>query len=288
MNKFRFNYLILFVLVLVFAACDKVDPNNCGGGQIVTGDTVRKLLLEDFTGHKCPNCPTAHKIIEDIQKVYGDRVVVMAIHAGFFASTGSSPYNYDFKTSDGTVMDQFFGASSAGLPKGVVNRSKFNGEYLLERAEFATAVSLVLDSMPQKPELYITLTPAFHSADSTLSVTANILALSALPAGKYNLSLVVVESNIIKAQKNGNPEVGLVGDILDYNHKHVYRGAINSTWGQEITDGAISVNQTFTKTYNGYKIGSDWKHDNLTIIGFVSYADGANDKVVIQAQSAEL
>ena len=79
------KYLILLLMSVIVASiltttsCDKIEPpyfqNN---GAIVTGDTVRKLLFEDFTGHDCVNCPSAHKKIEDLQAIYGDRIVVLA------------------------------------------------------------------------------------------------------------------------------------------------------------------------------------------------------------------
>jgi thiol-disulfide isomerase/thioredoxin len=278
----------LVSFMMLSTSCDKVEQPymNTGGGGIV-GDTVRKVLLEDFTGHYCVNCPAAHAVIEGLQLVYPKRIVPVVIHTGFFAKPKAAPYDYDFRTLDGDAIATQFGAIAAPLPKGMVNRID-DGGYLLDPAEYATKVSLVLDSMDKMPDVYIELQTAYNSTDSTISVDAKMTVLKNMPAGKYNISVLVVESNIIEAQKNTNPNINNGKEILDYNHKDVLRGATNTTWGEEFADAALSTGQVFNKAYTNYKIGKDWKPDDLKIVAFVYYADGPNDKVVIQAEEAHL
>ena len=280
----------LFSLMMLSTSCDKVEPPymNTGGGGVV-GDTVRKVLLEDFTGHKCVNCAAAHATIEGLQIIYPERIVPVIIHAGFFAKPyPTTPYDYDFRTTEGTTIGDFFGATgSTPLPKGMVNRIN-NGGYLLDPAAYPTAVSLVLDSMDKMPDIYIELQPAYNSTDSTISVDAKMTVLKDMPAGKYNISIVVVESNIIEPQRNTNPNINNGQDIPDYKHNDVLRGAINTTWGVEFADAALTTGQVYTKAYTNYKIGKDWKPDDLKIVAFVYHADGPKDKEVIQAEEAHL
>lgn len=289
MKKIVLIFISLIVsVVIVTSSCDKVEPPYMQEHDIVTADTVRKLLLEDFTGHRCVNCPAAHKKIEDLQAIYGNRIVVMVIHTGFFANPEPPELVYDFTNPDGDAIGNFFGADAASLPKGMVDRFNDGSGYLLNPSAYATAVSLVLDSMPEKPDLYIELTPSYNSTDSMVSVDVKLTALSALPAAKYNLSVMITESDIIKPQKNNDPAIGATPIIHDYEHNNVLRGAINGTWGEELTHAAITEGQVFTKTYTNYKIGKDWKPDNLKIVAFAYYADGSNAKVVIQAEDVKL
>ncbi len=281
-------FSVLISMMVLTTSCDKVEPPYMTTPDVVTGDTVRKLLLEDFTGHRCVNCPAAHKTIEDLQKAYGDRIVVMVIHTGFFAKPEPPELVYDFTNPDGDAIGVFFAADQASLPKGMVNRIDNGSGYLLNPTAYGTAVSLVLDSMPKQPDIYIELTAAYNGTDSTISVDAKLTALIDFPAGKYNLSVMVVESNIIEPQKNSDPSIGTTPIIHDYNHKDVLRGAINTTWGEEFANSAITNGQAFTKSYTNYKIGKDWKPDDLKIIAFAYYADGAEDKVIIQAEEVEL
>lgn len=288
-NIFKGIFGIFISMLISATSCDKVsEPFIDGGGNVVSGDTVRKLLFEDFTGHECVNCPAAHLIIEDLQGFYSDRIIVMAEHVGFFAKPKLPPFDYDFRTTAGDDIATAFGAISAPLPKGMINRKKQNGDYLLDRAAFATGVSLVLDSLPLLPDVYIEILPSYNSTDSTIKVDIKLSVLSNLPYGRYNLAVMITEDGIIKPQKNNDDFAGDVPEILDYKHNNVLRGAINTTWGEVFATAGLTAGQVFTKSYVDYKIGKDWNPANLKIIAFVYYADGPNNKIVIQAQEAKL
>jgi len=288
MNKILiFAFGVLLSFMVLSTSCDKIDEpymNTGGGGPVA--DTVRRVLLEDFTGHECVNCPAAHVIIEGLQKVYPERIIPVVIHRGFFAEPSLPPYEYDFRTPDGDAIAALFG--TAPPPNGMVNRIKKSGSYLISPAAYAASVSLVLDSMPEMPDIYIEIDPSYNSTDSMISVDVKMTVLKNMPTGKYNVSVMVVESNIIEAQKNTTPEINNGKDILNYNHKDVLRGAINGSLGEEFVDAALSPNQTFTKSYTAYKIGKDWKPDDLKIVAFVYYADGQKDKEVIQVEEKHL
>ena len=72
------SFYILIFLGLLLVSCDKIEtPNqkppavyNCISPltQIVKTNTTtsnfRKVLLEDYTGHTCPNCPRAAESAE--------------------------------------------------------------------------------------------------------------------------------------------------------------------------------------------------------------------------------
>ncbi len=280
---------ILLTSLFLWYSCDKVEPpyvENGNGGEL-NSDTVRKVLVEDFTGHTCVNCPQAHKIIEDLQQHYGKQLVAVAIHAGFFAKPKSAPYDYDFRTTEGTALYNLFQVQAT--PIGMVNRVKqSDGGYLVNKGALASEVSKQLDSLPQKPDLYIHLTPSFNSSDSTLSLAAEITFLEALPSAKYNLCIMVTESDIVKAQKNNDPTIGSTPDIFDYHHKHVLRGMMTPTLGEEILDGTPGNMQVISKSYSNFKFGADWVPKNCRVVAFVYYADGPKKYQIIQAQEVEV
>lgn len=279
------------LLAFLSVACDKVEApytnlNNNGSGS---NDTVRKVLLEDFTGHTCVNCPTAHLIAEDLQALYGNQLIVVAIHAGPFAKPKTSPPGFlaDYRTPEGNSISNFFNLQST--PIGLVNRIKqSNGGYLVEKGAFATEVSKQLDSLPKEPDMYIYLEPSFNAADSTLDLVTETTFLNALPSGKYNLCIMITENDIISPQFNNDPSVGNTPEITDYHHKHMLRGMVSPTFGDEILDGNPPINQAIQKSYSQYKLGNGWNPDNCHIVAFVYYADGPNQNEIIQAQEVSL
>ena len=85
--------LILSIMILFFAGCRKDDvfkegdvfvygtpnvPEEPGesGGFI----TTKCILLENYRGVRCNNCPAADEIALNIQKQYGHSVVVLGGH----------------------------------------------------------------------------------------------------------------------------------------------------------------------------------------------------------------
>jgi hypothetical protein len=290
MKHHNLALIIIFSITFFAISCDKIEPpyTTTGNNNVVTNDTIRKVLLEDFTGHTCINCPTAHKIAADLQLVYGKQLIIVGIHAGSFANPKAvPPYLADYRTTEGTTIFNFFGANST--PIGMVNRAKqTNGSYLIDKGAFGTQVSKLLDSLPELPEAYISLEPNFNNNDSTLSVVSNITFLSALPSGKYNICLMITESGIISAQKNIDAAVGLTPEILDYEHKHVLRGMPTPAFGDEILDGTPVINQTITKNYSQFKFGKSWVPANCHLVAFIYYADGPKINQIIQAQEVKI
>ena len=67
--------------LLFFSGCDKVlIPQQ----QVTTtnvGDTVRKIFIEEFTGHFCIYCPLGAEMLDSLQHAYPGQVIGMG-HRG--------------------------------------------------------------------------------------------------------------------------------------------------------------------------------------------------------------
>ena len=62
--NFSFTFLICIALLLV--ACSHIDE----GDRLIyvkPADVKRRVLLEDFTGQRCINCPKANDEIKSLQ-----------------------------------------------------------------------------------------------------------------------------------------------------------------------------------------------------------------------------
>ena len=88
MNHFKYLATFLFSCCISFQSCDVIEEPFTE--EIVVGgcaEKCKKILLEDYTGHKCGNCPRAAEKAEELKAIYDDQLVSIAVHAGFFAST---------------------------------------------------------------------------------------------------------------------------------------------------------------------------------------------------------
>ena len=157
------KYICLFLGLLIYSSCDIEEgpygilAQDCAGvvgGENICGCTdstafnydvnatfedsscvydssqisfVQNVLIEDYTGHTCPNCPEAARELQAIHDIYGDQIIGMAIHvsksfARPYHISQAPQFQYDFRTQWGDAWDDFFGISLAGLPRGMINR----------------------------------------------------------------------------------------------------------------------------------------------------------------------
>jgi len=68
------------LIVVIFNSCDKISAPYKKPIIIPAGE--RNVLVEDFTGHKCGFCPRATRAAYDLKQSYGDRMIVLSVHAG--------------------------------------------------------------------------------------------------------------------------------------------------------------------------------------------------------------
>jgi thiol-disulfide isomerase/thioredoxin len=97
MNK-NISILAAVLIAASMFSCDKIEPPYRQGG-VVTAE--RKVLLEDYTGSRCVNCPSAARIAHDLKQVYGENLIVLGIHTGFFAFPFPPQFPLDLRTPAG-------------------------------------------------------------------------------------------------------------------------------------------------------------------------------------------
>lgn len=272
------SLLILIAFSLFIISCDKIDEpytTESNGDDTTTTVLVRKVLLEDYTGHKCVNCPGAALIAHDLKDFYKDKIIIMSVHAGYFAMPSSSgDYSYDFRTAVGSELDQYFGISNVGNPNGMVNRQEISGSQVINPNNWGTAIGDIVD-LP--PDASISIENTYDDNSQKLSIDVETELLNEI-SGDYSLCVYILEDSIVAAQSNNDPTVGTTPDILDYVHRHVLRGSVNDTWGENID--AEKSTKTLTYTLN-----SEWDADNCYILTFIYNND---TKEIIQAEEKKV
>jgi len=276
---------ILLAGIFLLVACDKIDEpftkKAASGGNDTTGGVTKRVLLEDYTGHTCVNCPKAAKIAQGLKTTYGDRLVVLAIHAGGFANpTSGGDFTYDFRTDAGTAWDSFFGISNVGNPNGLVNRKGYPGNHILSPSAWGGAISTALAG---EPELDLAISNQYNASTRQLSIEITTTFLSPLDISLH-LVVVLTESGIVKPQRNNDATIGIVPVIPDYVHNHVLRAAITSTWGTQVTYAGSTYPAPVIKSFT-YALNSGFVPENCEVVAFVYNSD---TKEVLQAAEADL
>ena len=249
------NIFALATLGLSFVACDDIKESERFIPITAEMKTDKVVLIEDFTGMNCINCPNAAEEIKQIQNTYGaDKVIAVAVHGNMPGLSGP------LANALGTEYYNHWGVET--LPIGMVDRQGLQNytSWMAKVNERLTA---------QVAPLSLSLENSFFNSEGTsLFVEVDALASAELDA---KLQVWITESNIESFQKMPDGSFN-----FNYVHNHVLRDAVNGAWGETITLEA-GVKQTVTYAYE-LPAGKEWKLENLAVVAFVY-----NDRGVIQA-----
>ncbi len=294
-SKYLNSLLLAAAALFLLVSCDKVDapyvirnaPVDTAACPVPEFPAVtahfKHVLLEDYTGHTCPNCPRAGLIARDLKEQYKDSLVVIAVHAGWFANVnaGDPVWNYDFRTAQGTAWDDFFKVGNLGNPNGMVCRKGYpENKQVAKPSAWADGVK---SALTEAPLMDLQLITEYSAADDKLCVHVKTSFPESLTGRGLNLSVVLTEDSIVQAQYNGDATVGTTPYILDYVHMHVMRGAVNGTWGTPVlskdnTSSAPVIN-TFQVHFTGFNPNA-MVPKNCHVVAFVYDID---TKEVLQA-----
>ncbi len=285
---------ILFIALAIsigFTSCDVLEGpfDEQTNNTIDTTKPLRKILLEDYTGHTCGNCPCAAEEAKLLDSIYGERVIVVSTHVGFFAEPypSGSKFRSDFRTTAGeelaTAFDVGCNTCGIGLPAGMISRTKYNNDRVLSSTAWASAIAQLDTAVIAEMEMSKT----YNSTSRTVNISVEVKYLKAASA-EHQLVLYAVEDSVINWQKfyaQCSPTGGNI-DVPDFIHRHLLRGAVNSTWGDKLytINTIIPKGYTTTKTYSQV-LDPTWSDKHMSYVAFIQ--DNVT-KEVIQAEEIHL
>lgn len=256
----RHFLLSLLALALLFTACTPIEESQrLIDMQPLT--TERVVLLEEFTGQDCVNCPRASQLIHQLQEDYGvEKLIVVGIHSGPYGRWTSSRW-LGLRNPLADTYGQHWGVDQQ--PMGLVNR----GGKLLTEYEWGAAIHQALQ---QPTPLTISLSSSPSQNEGIAQIQIDLQSSEALQG---RLQLWIIENNITALQKY--PE----RTEPNYLHQHVLRAAVNGSWGESIS---LSPGQKRNLSYSP-TLDPQWQSSQLSLVAFVY-----NDLGVLQAATAPL
>lgn len=250
------NYIMgAFVALATLAGCDEVDEQDrfISMGKV---EVKRKVLLEDFTGQLCSNCPKAHEVINNLKAQYGDTVVAVSIHATsvFGIPESTSPMGLMLPEGD-VYLSQWADPGNVSLPTGVLNRKG-------GLCDYSKWSSGVRSALAEDSDVELKLEAVSMVGEDSIVIRVH-LASGATRNAK--LQLWVTENGIESIQSfpdHVNPQ---------YMHSHVYRGAVNGVGGEDV----VLQQNIPSDLERGVRMKPNWKPENLSVVGFIyTIADG--------------
>ena len=199
-----------------------------------TDSNLTRVLIEEFTGFRCINCPRGARLAHSLAEHYSGRVTIVSIHAGGFASPDEAPYLYDFRTAVGKELNSYFKVNS--YPCGMINRMPYNSNKVMSSDFWSQAVQDLFGTYNLAP-VKINIAPQFNASTSTIDVKVELEYFEAAP-NTHKISVWITEDNIKYWQKDekANPP-----DVEDYIHNGVLRYSFNGTWGDLVSSLEVAT-----------------------------------------------
>ncbi len=262
-NTFQTFKIFLFALVSFLFSCDIVENSKDvyyiqateeENIDTTTGTYEKNVLLLEFTGHRCINCPEAHESIDMLKGIYGENLIPVAIHTTSLALPYGE-FTTNFTTADGELVKKAFGISA--IPTGVVN--------FIDKTKLSSHTSWAdeIETELSKPNILgLNITNNYNTSDRNLSIKVKYEILENFNAN-LKLGVYLLEDSIISKQL-------FPGDSIakEYEHRHVFRDAITDVWGETIQK------TTFTKGFKeelsfSTQLNSAWNENKCIIVAFI-------------------
>ena len=231
------------------------------GGEVEpTGKTV---LIKDFTGARCVNCPAAAEHAHNLQhQLDEDHIFILSVHAGFQAQPmGSFP---NFLTDEGTAWYNNHDSN----PLFTVDHVALTEGNTLNDAQIDAPVA---EALLEEQSFEIVVGPSYDAATRQLQVQVQAVALNDLD-GEFYITVCLVEDHITGWQT-------IPGGVdKEYDFRNVFRGTLNGAYGEAFEDLHVDADDTFYFSYNT-EINADYNADECYLMVYV-YDKSQDDKIL--------
>lgn len=248
-------------MAMAAASCSNIDE----GDRLIyvkPAEVGRAILIEDFTGQKCINCPTGTEIINGIVDTYGeDNVIAVGIHSGPLGFAGNSKTVGLMTDTGNEYYTRWDKENKMGQPWVIFNRKTSPDSHY---NNWAAMVSTIIS---EKANLSVKIANAYDAATRTLTTTVEADGVNGIVNGKLQVWIVEDGVKALQMMPDGKSN-------KEYIHNHVFRAAVNGTWGEDVT---VKEGETTTKQYQ-YVLPEAWNADNIAVVAFV-YNDGGVENV---------
>ena len=277
---------------LLLAACKETPPTIDYG--VKAPDTAytapveqpqdRIVVIEEFTGVKCPPCPQGHVVLAAIEAQYPNRVVIVGIQP--FGPPQTKPLDlasdgvatrHDNRTEKGTdIANTIYGGLSS-IPIAGIDRTVVGSSRLVDRNGWVTAVDARI-GVPTPANVHISSSYDASSGKADIGVK---VAYTSAVTNAQSLTVVIVEDSVIDGQEGGPG-----GKNQDYVHMHVLRDILTASTGSVILSSHATKQPGLVYERNfSYLLNPDWNPEHCRIIAYVSNNESDNKEVVQGAEA---
>jgi thiol-disulfide isomerase/thioredoxin len=206
----------------------------------------REVLIEEFTGTWCVNCPDGHNILKQIETANPDKVNVVGMHN---ADQFTIPYE--------VAIENAFVVG--GFPRAAIDRATYSGgnAFVMSRGFWAAATAARLNITSP---IEMNILPSYDKQNRVLTVNVDY-TFKADVNQETRLTCVLLEDSIIASQTGGS---------ANYMHFDVCRALLSAdNWGDANHPATVTSNSSYNKTYT-YTVPNTFNDKNLRVVAFLN------------------
>lgn len=252
------------------ADADASDNEAVCHAYLYPADMQRRILLENFTGTDCSNCPDGHKYIEVAIAGREEGYALVSHHSGYYPDP--------FTMQESESYTYFFGGSPFA-PGVMANRSvlREGDTKIVYEANNRSYTNAVVDAFAEsQPYVGVEVFTALDEQCRRLDVKVDLFTYVMPSEGEHRLTVFLTQDSLIYAQAGGSPS---------YVHNHVLRGVLTATWGDAVElkagewthwEHSLQVPDSILSSYTGSSARSEKIKAvlaNMHLIAFVGDFD---------------
>ena len=221
------------------------------------------VLIEEFTGASCPNCPQGHTVLNGIVASNPGRINSMALHIqGFIQAYPVAGSKYDFRTAAATYIAGHIYPGINTEPSAGIDRLTYGTGMAVERSEWPTDVSGRL-AITNKINLYVT--SSFNKADTSATIQVKMVYTQA-DTGNESLTIAIVEDTLYDLQEDG------INTDANYLFNNILRCVVpaNAFSGNPIVLTTREAGRVVISNYNNIKLTNILDPKHCRVIVFIT------------------
>ncbi len=301
----RNTILSVACLVFLLTSCEEKPPIiNFGAGTSVDTTYVldasaipaaqpHNVLMEEFTGASCTNCPAAHELLNNIENDHPGRINLLGLYiTGPLQTKPPHGAKYDFRDKDATTISADIYGGVNILPSGGIDRVPVNGNIRIDKGLW---ISNFESQLATTQPVNVEVAAAFDTASGEGTVVVTLTYTDAV-SFDHNLSIAVSESSIIDVQEYPATDPVHPNADEEYDFENVFRGMLTTVPSGDailpsITDkeaGRVVVRKYTFALQSLVEDGDDVtviNPKNCKVVAFVTRAD---DHRVLQSAQTKL
>jgi hypothetical protein len=241
---------------------------------------AKVVLVEEFSGVRCPNCPKGHAETENLIAAHPNQVIGVTLHVNENRDPLTHPYNFanaqDFQTAEATAIEADF-AQYTSMPCALIDRVKFAGESAPAVMNFNNWASDVSTRLAVATPVNLKMTNSWDATTRTIKSRVEVHYTSAVSVTQ-NISLMIAEDSIVNPQYNAASLKPSKIDTFYTHHHNILRKMITPAGGLPIAYEK-SKGRVVIYFFEMANVPTLWKEDYINLIAFV-HNSGSSAEVV--------